>query len=64
VREIQASASEKHTLACETLKPPKRRPEKTTKKTLSTAIRRRKIEREGGEGKNGEAVLSSSVFFP
>jgi hypothetical protein len=51
-------------LACETSKPPKRRPEKTTKKTLSTAIRRRKIEREGGEGKNGEVVLSSSVFFP
>jgi hypothetical protein len=64
VLEIHASMSEKHTLAHETPKPPKRRPEKTTEKTPSTTIKGGRWRGNGGGEKNGEVVLPSSMFFP
>jgi hypothetical protein len=41
------SVSEKHTPARDTPKPPKQRSEETAEKTPNTAIKGRKMEREG-----------------
>jgi hypothetical protein len=62
VHENHASASEKHTLVCETPKYQNGNPEETTKKHCYQG--EKDEEGTGEEKKNNESILLSGVFFP